>query len=168
MASPSPHSPGSGSTQVAQRTPPVIPDHTPLRMIGRGSYGEVWLARNVMGTYRAVKVVYRDTFDNERPYEREFGGIRKFEPISRSHESQVQILHIGRRDQQGYFYYVMELADAASRPARAEDGRWKMANKRHPRRPSSILDPRSILSPTFLGPCSMRLKSAGDCPSLIA
>ena len=35
----------------------------------------IWLARNVMGTYRAVKVVYRETFSESRPYEREFSGI---------------------------------------------------------------------------------------------
>ena len=50
---------------------PEIPDHQLLRRIGGGSYGEVWLARNVMGTYRAVKIVYRKTFSNDRPYERE-------------------------------------------------------------------------------------------------
>lgn len=33
------------------------PDHEPLRLIGHGVYGEVWLARNVVGTLRAVKVV---------------------------------------------------------------------------------------------------------------
>jgi hypothetical protein len=38
---------------------PIIPDHELLRLIGRGSYGEVWLARNIMGTQRAVKIVYR-------------------------------------------------------------------------------------------------------------
>src|SRR5437667_1261903 len=76
---------------VADRTTvaPQIPDHQLLRCVGRGSYGEVWLARNVIGTYRAVKVVYRKSFDNERPYEREFDGIQKFEPISRSHEGLV-------------------------------------------------------------------------------
>src|ERR1035441_9717560 len=100
MPESSPQSPGSSGALAAQSTPPVVPDHTLLRLIGRGSYGEVWLARNVMGTYRAVKVVYRATFDDERPYEREFAGIRKFEPISRSHECQVQILHIGRNDQE--------------------------------------------------------------------
>src|SRR5438046_2384454 len=61
-------------------TPPSIPDHELLRGIGRGSYGEVWLARNVLGQFRAVKIVYRDRFEHERPYEREFDGIRKFEP----------------------------------------------------------------------------------------
>src|SRR6058998_3021329 len=93
---------------------PTIPDHELLRCIGRGSYGEVWLARNVMGNYRAVKVVYRTTFDHDRPFEREFEGIQKFEPISRMHESQVDILHVGRNEKQGYFYYVMELADDAN------------------------------------------------------
>src|SRR5436190_23483408 len=88
-----------------------IPDHDLLRCIGRGSYGEVWLARNIMGTYRAVKVVYRKNFENDRPYEREFVGIQKFEPISRSHEGLVDILQVGREDEAGYFYYVMELAE---------------------------------------------------------
>ena len=94
----------------------MLPGHLPnnthwARCIGRGSYGEVWLARNIMGTYRAVKIVYRATFDSDRPYDREFQGLQKFEPVSRTHESQIAILHVGRNDQEGYFYHVMELAD---------------------------------------------------------
>lgn len=100
----------------APSTPPHVPDHEMVRRIGVGSYGEVWLARNVVGTWRAVKVVRRSRFDSERPYEREFEGIRKFEPISRSHPSQVDILHVGRNEAEGYFYYVMELADDATAP----------------------------------------------------
>jgi serine/threonine protein kinase len=95
------------------RASPDIPDHQLIRCIGSGSYGEVWLARNVMGNYRAVKIVYRKTFENDRPFEREFNGIQKFEPISRSDDSQVDILHVGRN--QDYFYYVMELADDQTR-----------------------------------------------------
>src|SRR6266568_6623160 len=90
---------------------PAVPDHKMLRRIGGGSYGEVWLARNVVGTCRAIKVVFRKRFHFESPYEREFTGIRKFEPISRTHEGLVDILQIGRDDSAGYFYYVMELAD---------------------------------------------------------
>ena len=92
---------------------PEVPDHELIRIIGRGSYGTVWLARNIMGTYRAIKVVHRASFDDDRPYDREFRGIQKFEPVSRSDESQVDILHIGKNEAQGYFYYVMELADHA-------------------------------------------------------
>ena len=88
-----------------------IPDHTLLRKIGEGAYGEVWLACNVMGAWRAVKVVFRDRFRDGRPYEREFEGIRRFEPISRSHDGFVDVLQVGRNDGAGYFYYVMELAD---------------------------------------------------------
>ena len=103
----------SSAPGKAPREPPHVPDHELLRPIGRGSYGEVWLARNVMGTLRAVKVVRRAHFDNDRPYEREYLGIQKFEPISRSHEGLVDILQVGRNDAEGYFYYVMELADDA-------------------------------------------------------
>jgi WD40 repeat protein len=89
--------------------PPRVPDHELLRRIGRGAYGEVWLARSVTGTFRAVKIVHRQSFDHDRPFEREFEGILKFEPISRRHDSQVDILHVGRGED--CFYYVMDLAD---------------------------------------------------------
>ncbi|HUC85208.1 MAG TPA: serine/threonine-protein kinase [Candidatus Acidoferrales bacterium] len=95
------------------KTPPAIPDHELLRPIGRGAYGEVWLARNIMGTWRAVKIIWRAQFESERPYERELAGIRRFEPVSRSSGGLVHVLHVGRNDAAGYFYYVMELADAA-------------------------------------------------------
>src|SRR5437870_9992080 len=88
---------------------PVIPDHELLKKIGGGSYGEVWLAKSKLGTYRAVKIVYRKTFEDIRPFEREFKGIQKFEPISRSHEGLVDILQVGGTEE--YFYYIMELAD---------------------------------------------------------
>jgi len=92
----------------------VIPDHTLLRPIGRGSYGEVWLARNVMGALRAVKLVERRQFDSDRPYEREFAGIQRYEPVSRSANGLVHVLHVGRNNTEKYFYYVMELADAVA------------------------------------------------------
>ena len=90
---------------------PVIPDYELLRRIGAGSYGEVWLARSITGQYRAIKIVRRASFDHSRPFEREFAGIVKFEPLSRSHKGLIQILHVGLKPSGDTFYYVMELAD---------------------------------------------------------
>ncbi|MFT3990643.1 MAG: bifunctional serine/threonine-protein kinase/formylglycine-generating enzyme family protein [Luteolibacter sp.] len=94
------------------RPHPQIPDHEVLRKIGGGAYGEVWLARGVTGALRAVKVVWREDFEDERTFEREFQGILKFEPISRDHPGLVHILHVGRcPDGSSFYYYVMELGD---------------------------------------------------------
>jgi serine/threonine protein kinase len=91
---------------------PCVPDYDLLRQIGGGAYGEVWLARNrATGVLRAAKIVWRRTFQDDRPFQREFDGIQKFERISREHPSQLALFHIGRNEEQGYFYYVMELAD---------------------------------------------------------
>ena len=96
-------------------TPPVVPHHQMVRPIGRGSYGEIWLARSLTGAWRAVKIVDRGRFDDERSFEREFDGMARFEPVSREHEGFVDILHVGRSDDGAFFYYVMELADDAVR-----------------------------------------------------
>jgi hypothetical protein len=39
-----------------------VPDHELLQRVGTGAYGEVWMARNKLGTLRAVKLVYRARF----------------------------------------------------------------------------------------------------------
>ena len=63
------------------------------------------------GYLRAVKIVQRSLFEDSRPYQRELNGIRHYEAISRGHEGLIDVLHVGRNDEEGYFYYVMELAD---------------------------------------------------------
>jgi serine/threonine protein kinase len=88
-----------------------IPEYELVIEIARGSYGQVWLARNVLGTWRAVKIVQRSLFEDARPYQREFNGIRHYEAISRGHDGLIDVLHVGRNENDGYFYYVMELAD---------------------------------------------------------
>jgi serine/threonine protein kinase len=92
-------------------TIPFVPEHELLRLIGSGSSGQVWLARNALGSYRAVKIVQAQMFRHQRAFEREFNGILKFEPVSRLHDGLVDILQVGRNEAAGYFYCVMELAD---------------------------------------------------------
>lgn len=55
----------------SEQNPPKIPEHRLLELIDAGSYGQVWLAENPLGQRRAVKVVRRDWFRDERNYERE-------------------------------------------------------------------------------------------------
>jgi formylglycine-generating enzyme required for sulfatase activity len=98
-------------SEIQDTTPPVIPDHEMIRLIGKGSYGQVWLARGVTGALRAVKVVRRSDFEFDRTFEREFEGIKNYEPISRAYPGLVAILHVGRNLTAGFYYYVMELAD---------------------------------------------------------
>jgi serine/threonine protein kinase len=89
----------------------AIPDHTLVSRVGKGGYGEVWLARNAIGAFHAVKIIQRREFPSDVPYEREFKGIQRFMPISRSHQGFVNVLHVGRNDREGFFYYIMEACD---------------------------------------------------------
>lgn len=93
--------------------PPPIPDYELLSLIGRGSYGDVWLGRGATGLFRAIKVVWRDKFEDPEPYEREFRGLSDFMRRTQGETHQMALLHVGRDDQAGFFYYVMELADDA-------------------------------------------------------
>ncbi len=107
---------------------PAVPDYELFQRIGAGAYGEVWLARNIAtGTLRAAKIIRRATFADERPFNREFEGIKKFEAVSRSHPSQLAIFHVGRNDAARCFYYVMELADDAE-AAGEKVGKWVSGN----------------------------------------
>lgn len=106
--------PQAMSRRRAEGAVPDIPDLEMLRIIGAGAYGEVWLARTVTGACRAVKVVWREDFEDERSFTREFEGVLSYEPIARGNPGLVHILHVGRREgAHPYYYYVMELADDA-------------------------------------------------------
>jgi serine/threonine protein kinase len=100
-----------GGVAVAGERKPSISDFTLLRMIGRGSYGDVWLARSLTGVYRAIKIVFRDRFTDSAPFEREFNGLKRFTAMSLPEAAHLALLHVGQNETHGYFYYVMELAD---------------------------------------------------------
>jgi WD40 repeat protein len=101
-----------------------VPGHTLLRRINSGAYGEVWLAREAAGAWRAVKIVRRAHFDHARPFDREIAGLEKYSPISQLHESQVAIHAYGRDDAAGWFFYAMELADDVATGQAIEPARY--------------------------------------------
>jgi WD40 repeat protein len=139
-----PRSDPSNPPVMSAASSPTIPDHDMLRCIGNGSYGEVWLARSATGQWRAVKLVYRDHIKSEREYDREFAGITRFEPISRSHDGFVDILQIGRNEASRWFYYVMELAD-------------DVATGRNANSPALRPDLSSPFDPATYKPCTLAL-----------
>jgi serine/threonine protein kinase len=106
------------------RPKPLVPEHELIRCIGKGAYGEVWLARNVIGIFRAVKLIRRAHFQSVDPYEREFRGMQKYMPISLHHPALLPVLQVGRDDQAGHFYYVMELGDDVTGRAECEPARY--------------------------------------------
>lgn len=146
-------------TRKAESSQPglAIPDHELIEVIGRGAYGEVWRARNIVGTERAVKIVRRAQFESERPYMREFVGIQKFEPISRSHDGFVDVLQIGRAPDDSYFYCVMELADDASSE---KEKRKKGEREQIPSAPFPLFSPASYTPRTLRS----ELKSRSPLP----
>jgi TolB-like protein/cytochrome c-type biogenesis protein CcmH/NrfG len=103
---------------------PRIPDFELLRLVGQGSYGDVWLARGVTGLLRAVKVVWRNRFADAAPFEREFRGLTEFAALSLGDSIQLSLLHVGRNDEAGCFYYVMELADDAEHGRTIDPARY--------------------------------------------
>jgi CHASE2 domain-containing sensor protein len=101
---------------------------------GQGAYGKVWLARNAIGQWQALKVIYLAKFGSDPvPYEREFNGIKRYKPISDKHPGLLRVDFVSTRKQSGYFYYVMELGDAL------EPGWEQMPTTYKPRDLASVL-----------------------------
>lgn len=81
----------------------TVPNYQLLRCVGRGGFGEVWLARNVVTEdYHAVKILAEHC-------SLEVEGVRRYTEQVKSLAGLVPIKEVGKTDTG--FYYVMPLAD---------------------------------------------------------
>jgi CHASE2 domain-containing sensor protein len=109
--------PGPAGTIVLQFPEERLPDAPEYELfeppIGQGGFGKVWIVRNAIGQWQALKAVYQSKFgDNTKPYESEFNGLQKYKPVSEKHPGLLRIELVSKMKAEGYFYYVMELGDA--------------------------------------------------------
>src|SRR5262249_10235284 len=69
---------------------------------GQGAYGKVWLARNAIGQWQALKAIYLARFGpHPEPYEREFNGIKRYKPISDKHPGLLRVDFVSTRKAAG-------------------------------------------------------------------
>ncbi len=87
----------------------LIPDYEPLRICGRGSFGTVWIVRDLAGVYRAMKVIELGKLPGDSVSRRETKALEDYCRNVPAHANLVQIYHIGRSER--WLYYTMELAD---------------------------------------------------------
>ena len=95
----------------ATRQPPPIPDYELILLIGEGGFGEIWMGRDALGLYRAIKVIRYSEGKSLESYQAEYHGITHYAPFSRKYEGLIEIHHVGIREADGFYYYVMDLAD---------------------------------------------------------
>ena len=105
--------PASGSlltcmpfTVVLDLAPGLDTQTIELRLDGLDSFGEVWLAVEVLTRiYRAIKIIS----GGKAARRVELEGVREYQQRSRGHPNLIQVLTVGEAD--GSLYYVMEAAD---------------------------------------------------------
>ncbi|RJP37169.1 MAG: serine/threonine protein kinase [Phycisphaerales bacterium] len=100
-----------------------------LHVIGSGASGTVWLAEETLsGLQRAVKLLPKGEIavadgatGAAAAGSRELDGLREYQRVAERQPHLLQIFHVGESD--GFFYYVMQLADPAPPGVeRAQDG----------------------------------------------
>lgn len=104
----------SGSTTEAwpadDGSRPEIPGYDLIRMIGKGGFGEVWMAENrTIGGLVAVKVIPR------KSGEREIKSISLVKEVARFHHPNLLgIDHVDKLPKPWILFYTMDLADDVS------------------------------------------------------
>jgi serine/threonine protein kinase len=98
-----------------------------IRSVGRGGFGEVWLASNrTTGHLRAVKVIPANRPDAVDAAGRESASLARLEPRLLRHPNLLAILHVGRTTDD--LFYVMEPADDVSGGPASRDPGYRPAS----------------------------------------
>jgi serine/threonine protein kinase len=94
--------------------PPDVPDYDLIRPIGKGAFGQVWLAKNrTTGHLCAVKLISLERSRTTDLAGREITSITRLEENFRSqHPNLLCIHHVGKTAD--HLFYVMDLADDVS------------------------------------------------------
>ena len=117
----SPFSTGDG------RAPPEVPGFDLIRPIGKGGFGEVWLAANhATGRLRAVKIIAVARSGTADPAGREITSVIRLEAnLRRQHPNLVNIHHVGECP--GHIFFVMDLADDLTGTSGSADPSYRPA-----------------------------------------
>ncbi len=91
--------------------PKEIPDYELILLIDEGGFGQIWMGRDVLGLHRAIKIIRHENSSSLESYQAEYHGLQHYAPFSRKYEGLIEIHHVGIREQDGFYYYVMDLAD---------------------------------------------------------
>ncbi|MGO8746938.1 MAG: serine/threonine-protein kinase [Thermoguttaceae bacterium] len=106
-----------------RRVPPDVPGFDLIRPIGKGGFGEVWLASNrATGRLRALKIIAAARSGTVDAAGREITSIIRLEAnLHRQHPNLVNIHHVGECP--GHIFLVMDLADdLTGTPGSADPG----------------------------------------------
>jgi len=108
------------STETKLHEPGLEPGYDYVKEIARGGYGCVYLfsrTQNDGHDYVAGKFVYRDLFGptgdptSIGAYQRALEGLKNFRSLSGESPYLLRIFDVRQRHEEGYFCYMMELAD---------------------------------------------------------
>jgi serine/threonine protein kinase len=101
----------SADDESAMSDCPEVPDFDLIRPVGRGGFGEVWLAINrTTGQLRALKIIQLRQPGLTNPAAREVASLTRLDAsLRRQHPNLLSIHHVGRTAE--FVFFVMDPAD---------------------------------------------------------
>ena len=70
-----------GNGELPRFPPPKIKDYQLIKLIGEGSFGQVWLAMDATDSPCALKIIYKEKTKKDL-FWKEFEGVKNYLPIS--------------------------------------------------------------------------------------